>query len=258
MRPERFELPTFWFVARRLIQLSLLFSTAYEFLRALKVAPQLHPQIFRLSFAHDRSRVLNRTALALGSAPAHGSIRSRLDHKSRARRVSCLIPAFHLELLPVGRFLGKRYPSTAGQSNGCWGSVRFLAPYPHGSLSREVALLQRPSRFGKMRKPLTMPMRPAEPKQPKRAVGGNRRSAAESDFKMAPSDTECLQQALREYREVSWDDSSFEELPFESQHTILRRAKEIKGRQHRLLSILDVRHPAASRRRTTATTSAGH
>jgi hypothetical protein len=91
-----------------------------------------------------------------------------------------------------------------------------------------------------------MPMRPAEPKQPKRALEGNPRSAAESDFKMSPSDTECLLQALREYREASWDDSSFEELSFESQHTILRRAQEIKGRQHRLLSILDVRYPMAS------------
>ena len=91
-----------------------------------------------------------------------------------------------------------------------------------------------------------MPMRPAEPKQPKRTVEGDHRSAAESDFKMAPSDTECLSQALREYRETSWDDSSFDELPFEAQHTILRRAQEIKSRQHRLLSILDVRHPIAS------------
>ena len=91
-----------------------------------------------------------------------------------------------------------------------------------------------------------MPMRPIEPKQPKRAVEGNPRSAAQSDFKMAPSDTECVQQALREYHEASWDDSSFEELPFEAQHTILRRAQEIKSRHHRLMSILDVRHPIAS------------
>ena len=90
-----------------------------------------------------------------------------------------------------------------------------------------------------------MSMRP-EPKQPKLALQRTPRSAAESDFKMAPSDTECLEQALREYREASWDDSSFEELPFEAQHIILRRAQEIKGRQHRLLSILDVRHPIAS------------
>ena len=126
------------------------------------------------------------------------------------------------------------------------GKRPFSGPIPSWVSLKGGCSAPAPSRFGKMRKPLTMPMRPAEPKQPKRAVEGNRRSAAESDFKMAPSDTECLQQALREYREVSWDDSSFEELPFESQHTILRRAKEIKGRQHRLLSILDVRHPAAS------------
>jgi hypothetical protein len=89
-------------------------------------------------------------------------------------------------------------------------------------------------------------MRPVESKQPKRAVEGNLGSPAESDFKMATSDTECLRQALREYREASWDDSSFEELPFEAQHTILRRAQEIKSHQHRLLSVLDVRHPIAS------------
>ena len=91
-----------------------------------------------------------------------------------------------------------------------------------------------------------MPMRPVKPKQPKRAVEGDSRSSAESDFNIAPSDTECLQQALREYREASWDDSSFEELPFEAQHTILRRAQEIRSRQHLLMSILDVRHPIAS------------
>jgi hypothetical protein len=100
--------------------------------------------------------------------------------------------------------------------------------------------------FGAMRKSLTIPMRPVEPKQPKRAVEGTSRLAAKSDFQMALSDTECLQQALGEYREANRDDSSFEELPFQAQHTILRRAQEIKSRQHRLLSILDVRHPIAS------------
>lgn len=70
--------------------------------------------------------------------------------------------------------------------------------------------------------------------------------AAKSDFKMTLSDTECLQQALGEYREASRDESSFEELPFEAQHTILRRAQEIKSRQRRLLSILESRHPIAS------------
>lgn len=91
-----------------------------------------------------------------------------------------------------------------------------------------------------------MPMRPVESKQPKRAVEGTCHSTAESDFKLSLSDTECLQQALREYREASWDDSSFEELPFGAQHTILSRAQEIKSRQHRLLSVSDVRHPIAS------------
>ena len=96
-----------------------------------------------------------------------------------------------------------------------------------------------------MSKSLTMPIRP-EPKQPQRALQRPPRSAAELDFKTAPSDTECLQQALREYHEASWDDSSFEELSFQAQHIILRRAQEIKGRQHRLLSILEVRQPIAS------------
>jgi len=90
-----------------------------------------------------------------------------------------------------------------------------------------------------------MPMHP-EPRQPKRTLQGDPRSAAESDFKMAPSDMECLQQALREYCEASWDDAWFDELPFEARHTILRRAQEIKRRRHRLLSILDVRHRIAS------------
>jgi hypothetical protein len=91
-----------------------------------------------------------------------------------------------------------------------------------------------------------MPLRPVESRHPRGAVQGNPRSVAESDFKMTPGDTECLQQALREYREASWDDAWFDELPFEARHTILRRAQEIKRRRHRLLSILDVRHPIAS------------
>jgi len=39
--------------------------------------------------------------------------------------------------------------------------------------------------FGAIRKSLTMPVRPVEPKRPKRAVEGNPRLAAKSDFQMA-------------------------------------------------------------------------
>ena len=121
------------------------------------------------------------------------------------------------------------------------GKHPVFAPYRLGFPLNGDCSVPAPSHFDKTSKSLTMPMRP-EPKQPKRALQGNPRSAAESDFKMAPSDTECLPQALREDHEASWDDSSFEELPFEAQHAILRRAQEIKGRQHRLRSILPVRH----------------
>ena len=91
-----------------------------------------------------------------------------------------------------------------------------------------------------------MPLRPVESKQSIGAVPGDPRSATGSDFKMAPSDTECLEQALREYREASWDDTSFEDVPLEVQHTILRRAQEIKSHHHRLRSFADLRHPIAS------------
>jgi hypothetical protein len=126
------------------------------------------------------------------------------------------------------------------------GKRSFSSPHTlMGSLSRVIALSSAIS-LRQMRKSLTMHIRPAKPNQQKRALQGNPRSAAESDFKMAPSDTECLQQALREYREASWNDVWFDELPFEARHTILRRAQEIKCRRHRLLSILDFRHPIAS------------
>lgn len=75
---------------------------------------------------------------------------------------------------------------------------------------------------------------------------GRPRFAPESRLNMALNDTECVEQALREYREESWDDSLFEELPSEAQHTILRRAQEIKNRQHRFFSTLDLRRPLAS------------
>ena len=78
-----------------------------------------------------------------------------------------------------------------------------------------------------------------QPKQPKPAVDGSWRSEVEPGFDTTLSDTDCFQRALREYRETSWDDSSFEELPFEAQQTILRRAREIKGSHL-------VQHPIAS------------
>lgn len=91
-----------------------------------------------------------------------------------------------------------------------------------------------------------MSKRPRKSKQPKHAVEESSRSAFEPRFDMMLSDTDCFQRALREYRETSWDDSSFEELPFAAQQTILRRAQEIKGSQHRLQAVLGVRHPIAS------------
>jgi hypothetical protein len=88
------------------------------------------------------------------------------------------------------------------------GKHPFSGPHPHGFSLNGGCSVPAPFRLGKTSKSLTMPMHP-EPKQPKRVLQGNPRSAAESDFKMAPSDTECLQQALREYREASWDDAWF-------------------------------------------------
>ena len=75
-------------------------------------------------------------------------------------------------------------------------------------------------------------MRSLRPKQPKPAVEVSWRSDVKPGFDTTLSDTDCFQQALREYRETSWDDSSFEELPFEAQQTILRRAQEIEGSYH--------------------------
>jgi hypothetical protein len=41
-------------------------------------------------------------------------------------------------------------------------------------------------------------------------------------------DTEYLDRALLEYRESSWDDADFADLPSEAQHKILRRAQDMK------------------------------
>lgn len=89
-------------------------------------------------------------------------------------------------------------------------------------------------------------MCPVEFKVPKHVEEGSLRPAPESDFNLASYDTECLERALREYRELSWDDSPFEDLPSEDQHTILRRAQEMKTRENRLRTILNVRHRVAS------------
>ena len=91
-----------------------------------------------------------------------------------------------------------------------------------------------------------MTERSREPKKPKLAVEGSCRSVVKSHFVTTLRDTACFEQALREYRETSWDDSSFEELPFETQETILRRAQEIKACQDRPKEVPDVRHPIAS------------
>lgn len=63
-------------------------------------------------------------------------------------------------------------------------------------------------------------------KQPQLATEGT--GVLESHFDLVLSDTECFERALYEYRETSWDDSTFEELSFEAQQKILRRAQEIK------------------------------
>jgi hypothetical protein len=89
-------------------------------------------------------------------------------------------------------------------------------------------------------------MRSLESKQPKRAVKDSWRTALESHFDQVLSDTHCLERALREYRERSWDDSSFEELSFEAQQTILRRAQEVETSQRRLQAVLGARYPIAS------------
>lgn len=89
-----------------------------------------------------------------------------------------------------------------------------------------------------------MTERSREPKKPKPAVEACR-SVMESHFDTISRDTVCFRRALRDYRETNWDDSSFEELPFETQQTILRRAQEIKAYQDRLKAVPDVRHPIA-------------
>ena len=81
-------------------------------------------------------------------------------------------------------------------------------------------------------------------KQPKRAVAVG--VTAKSHFDVILSDTDCFERALSEYREASWDESAFEELSFETQDAILRRAQEIKGCQYRLQSVLGDRHRIAS------------
>ena len=77
-------------------------------------------------------------------------------------------------------------------------------------------------------------------------VEGSGHSAVESHLDLIFSDTDCFERALREYREASWDNSSFEELSFEAQQTILRRAQEIRGSERRLHPALGSWHRIAS------------
>ena len=43
-------------------------------------------------------------------------------------------------------------------------------------------------------------------------------------------DSTFIAQALQEYRESSWDDAEFADLPNEVQHAILRRAHQLESR----------------------------
>jgi len=88
-------------------------------------------------------------------------------------------------------------------------------------------------------------MRLLESKQPRCAVEGSWRSATESHFDQRLSDSDCFERALREYRETSWDESSFEKLPAEAQQTILRRAQDIKRSQRRLQAVFGIRNAIA-------------
>ena len=55
-RPERFELPTFWFVARIPKGLTRRFEIASEFFRACEVIPQLFPKWQRRKHASREPR----------------------------------------------------------------------------------------------------------------------------------------------------------------------------------------------------------
>jgi hypothetical protein len=84
-----------------------------------------------------------------------------------------------------------------------------------------------------------------ESDRPSLAAMRNSGSAVEH-FDLTLSDTQCFERALLEYRETSWDDSSFEQLPFEAQHTILSRAQDIKSHQDRLQAIVGIHARIAS------------
>jgi hypothetical protein len=43
-------------------------------------------------------------------------------------------------------------------------------------------------------------------------------------------DTESFEEALREYRESTWDEQDFKDLPPDVLHGILQRAQDIKDR----------------------------
>ena len=50
----------------------------------------------------------------------------------------------------------------------------------------------------------------------------------------AADDTECFEDALHEYRESTWDDRDFKDMPPNVRHVILQRAQDIKDRETRL------------------------
>lgn len=50
----------------------------------------------------------------------------------------------------------------------------------------------------------------------------------------AIDDTECFAEAWREYRESTWDERDFKDMPPDVRHVILQRAQDIKDRETRL------------------------
>ena len=50
----------------------------------------------------------------------------------------------------------------------------------------------------------------------------------------AVDDTECIEEALREYRESSWDDRDFRAMPAAVRQAMQQRAQDIKDRESRL------------------------
>ena len=50
----------------------------------------------------------------------------------------------------------------------------------------------------------------------------------------AINETECFEEALREYQESTWDDRDFKDMPPGVRHMILQRAQDIQDREARL------------------------